>query len=133
MLEWLPQVVSYESGQRFTAADRFKFVKLNGQAQVVPVTAITDRPIGVLRDDTGRNPDVTNTTVGVYQADGMVEVQLSGSIAVNDLVGITATGLAKKLTAGTDNTQYIVGVALRAGVAGDRVLIQLTTPTAKAV
>lgn len=130
-LEWLPQVVSYPSGQQFKPEDRRKFVKLNAQAQVVAVTAITDRPIGVLRDDTG-NAD-SETTVGVYQADGMVEVQLSGSIAVNDLVGITATGLAKKLTAGTDSTQYIVGTALRAGVTGDRVLVQLTLPTAKAV
>lgn len=129
-LEWIPQVYSYGSGQAFAEADRRKFVKLNAAGDVVPVAAITDRPIGVLRDDTG---GATSTTVGVYQGDGEVEVQMSGTVAVNDLIGITATGLGKKLTPGTDSTQYIVGTAVQAGVTGDRVLIHLVIPTAKAV
>lgn len=127
-VEWNVQVVSYKAGADLSTF-RNQFVKLDVNGDVVPVTATTDRAIGVLRDPYG-----VGEVVGVWQADGVAPVKVSASgIAANDLIGVSANGRAVKLVAGTDTTKYIHGVAQEASTAADEVIsVQLVLPTTTA-
>lgn len=126
---WLPHVISYTAGADLTLAAG-QAVKLDVNGNVVLVAAITDRAIGILRD-----AEPIGGTVGVYQGYGIVPFKCAaGGIAAGDLIGVDATGQAKKLVAGTDITQYIHGVAQESSSsAGELVSVAIVIPTAKAV
>jgi hypothetical protein len=127
-VEWLPHVISYVAGADLTGKEGH-FVKLNSDGEVILVAAATDRAIGVLRDG---NPE--GGTVGVYQGYGIVPVSSDATgIAIGDLIGVSADGQAVKLTAGTDTTKYIHGVAQEASTAaGELISVAIVIPTAKA-
>lgn len=127
-VEWLPHVISYPAGADLTGKEG-QWVKLDANGNVILVAAATDRGIGVLRDG-----GVAGATVGVWQGYGVVPAKSgTGGFVPGDLLGVDATGRVVKLTAGTDTTKYIHGVAQEtSGGADERVSVAIVIPTAKA-
>lgn len=129
-VEWLPHVISYRAGADLTGLDG-QWVKLNSAGDVVPITATTDRGIGVLRlHDTG--PE--GSTVGVFQGYGIVPLKVSaGGIIAGDLIGVSTNGRGVKLVSGTDTTKFIHGVAQESSAAADDIIsVAIVVPVAKA-
>jgi hypothetical protein len=84
-------------------------VTQNSDNEVILPTAVTDVPLGVLieGDIEGRS-----VTVRVF---GVCPVIVKGQYAVPAVIGINGTdGKAKKLTAGSEETTYVVGQLLEA-------------------
>lgn len=108
------------------SGQRYRFVKLNASGQAVPVTAITDIPIGVLQND-----PIANQTATVVISGG-TKVRASAAIVLPAVLGVDATGNAKKVVPGTDITQYVVGQAdVAAAATGDIVsaVVNLSSPS----
>lgn len=100
----------------FTAAadlssSQFRFVEL-GSSGVTVVNAATDKPIGVLQNRPKNGEDATVCVLGP------TFVSADGTIAIGASIGTSADGQADSKTPGTDTTQYLLGVALEAGAAG---------------
>lgn len=129
-VEWLPHVISYRAGADLREFEG-QWVKLDGNGDVVPIAATTDRGIGVLRLYDGAP---TGGTVGIFQGYGIVPLKVSaGGIAPGDLIGVSANGRGVKLTAGTDTTKYIHGVAQESSAAADDIIsVAIVVPVAKA-
>lgn len=89
-------------GATVADADKFKFVKLNADHQVILCTGVTDKPIGVLQSP-GSSGDAVDVVV-----EGETQVQADVSLAAGDSIGTSADGQAAKYTA-ADTTKYIVG------------------------
>lgn len=108
-----PVLGSFIAGADLSAL-QYTMVKLNSSGQVVAVAAITDIPIGVLQ-----NKPVSGATAEVLIVGG-TKVLASAAIVLPAVLGTDASGRAKKLAAGTDTTQYIIGQAdVPAGATGD--------------
>lgn len=124
--EWYPKVLSYEAGQDFKSGntvaddDRYKFVKFDANRKIVKLSGASDIPVGILRDDAP-----AGHTVGVYEEGSHASVYLSGTAIPGDPVAATAAGLAIKATTG----KIIVGRVVDGGTDGDRITINLVTPT----
>jgi hypothetical protein len=91
------------------------------------VTAITDRPLGILQNQPKAWFNASSALEGVSEAEvtvsGVTKVVAGGTISVGSVIGTSATGTAVAIVPGTATTQYILGTALTAGVAGDIITI----------
>jgi hypothetical protein len=116
--EWNQSVISLEATTDIAAGICVKIA--SGKAAIAGT--ITDVVIGVTRDSA-----LAGETVPVVTA-GVASVLVSAAISEGALVGTTVTtGRGKSIAAGTDTTQYVVGVALeQATAAADLVSVLLT-------
>lgn len=122
-------------GQDFSApasadlsANQFFFVTLNGSGQLA-VAGANVSCVGVLQD----KPNAAGK-VGEYRAFGVSKVKLNGTVTVNDKVASDASGKGVKATAASVSAgtpeplagSYVMGTALKSGVAGDLIPVLLT-------
>jgi hypothetical protein len=104
--------VSFKAGEDLSSA-QFKFVKLDSSGEVVACTAVTDIPIGVLQNTP------TDGQIAQVAVSGGTKVKAGGTAAPNDLINVSASATAVKLTAGsTGSTSYVVGRFLADAAAG---------------
>jgi hypothetical protein len=105
-------VQSFVAGADLTASQSL-FVKLNASGQVVPVTAITDSPIGVL----------LNAPASGFEAlvalTGIIKVIASAAVTAGAVLSVDAAGKAVTVVPGTDTTRYQVGRALTSASAAN--------------
>lgn len=118
-----------ESQAKFSApagsslsALQFTFVKMS-TTTVIPVTAATDVPVGVVV-----NTPTSGQTAEVVVS-GIVKLKASAAIAVGAPVGTTSGGQAVTLVRGTDTTKFICGMALTAATAANDIITVLLVPT----
>lgn len=93
------------------ASNQFKFVKLNSSGQIVLVSAVTDKPYGVLQNCPGSGQ------AAEVMISGVSKVQADADLAIGNQVGPSADGQAAAYVPGTDTTKYIVGEVLTANTA----------------
>lgn len=97
------------------SSSQFHFVKLSANRTVVIVSAITDKPIGVLQNKPVDGEDAEVLLIG------RSKVKADGTLTAGDLVGVSADGQADAIAAGTDTTVYILGQVTRGAAAGELV------------
>ena len=110
-----PIVVTFEAAADLTGS-QFRFVKLDSAGKVVAVAAITDIPVGVLQN----NPASGQAAEVVVL--GGTKLRAAAAIALPALIGVDTAGKGKKIAAGTDGTQYIVGQADEAAGGADELV-----------
>jgi len=88
------------------SAHHLKFVKLDTNGRVAAIAAATDIPHGVLLN----KPDTLGkaATIGLI---GVGKIQANGAITAGDVIGTSADGQVDGKTAGSDTTEYVVGMA----------------------
>ena len=99
-------LVTYQAAQDLSG-QQFRFVKLDANGQIAPITAVTDIPIGVLQD----KPSAQGRA-GAVMLDGISKVVGGANLAKADQVGPDAQGRAVAYVAGTDTTKYKCGQIL---------------------
>src|SRR5690606_1156624 len=85
------------------SSKQYHFVKLSGNATVAAVSAVTDRPIGVLQNAPRSGEEAIVMGVGVSR------MRVSGTVVPGDVVGVHSDGKALALTPGTDTTAFVAG------------------------
>lgn len=96
---------------------QYTLVKLNGTG-VIGAAAATDICIGILQ-----NAPTSGKTAEVAIS-GVSKLKASAAISAGALVGVTSTGLAVAVVAGTDTTKYVFGQAITAaGASGDIITV----------
>lgn len=98
------QTISRPTGADCSGSQN-KFVKLDANGAVVPVTATTDVPFGLLL-----NAPKAGDTAHVAKT-GVLKAIASSNVAIGDYLGVAADGRVTKVTLGTDTTKYVVGRA----------------------
>jgi len=92
------------------------FVKFSG-GKIVPCSAATDVPMGVLQEG------VPSGRMGEVIVVGFTLVEAGAAITSGALIGTGATAKADAKTPGTDTTEYVVGTLWEdAAASGDLVL-----------
>jgi len=93
---------------------QYYYVKLSTTDTVVVCAAATDVPIGVLQNAP------TSGQAAEIMVTGITKVNSNAALSIGNLIGTAADGQADAKTAGTDTTEYVVGVVLEAsGAAGE--------------
>ncbi len=96
------------------SALQYYYVKLSTTDTVVVCAAATDVPIGVLQNAP------TSGQAAEIMVTGITKVNSNAALSIGNLIGTAADGQADAKTAGTDTTEYVVGVVLEAsGAAGE--------------
>lgn len=90
------------------SAKQYYFVKLSAANTVVACSGATDVPVGILQ-----NAPASGEIAEVMVC-GISKVSADAALSVGNLVGTSADGQADAKTAGTDTTEYSVGVVLQA-------------------
>lgn len=93
------------------SALQYYYVKLSTTDTVVVCAAATDVPIGILQNAP------TSGQEAVIMATGISKVNSNAALSIGNLIGTAADGQADAKTAGTDTTEYVVGVVLEASSA----------------
>lgn len=108
-------IVSKQSAADYSAGtSKYKFVEIATTGKVTVCDGATDVPFGVLQ-----NSPATDELAEVCIF-GVTKVQADADLAVGDLIGTSADGQADAKTAGTDTTEYVVGVVVEnTSAAGD--------------
>lgn len=115
------ELVSASTGADLSAATaQHKAVKLDTNGNVVAIAAITDIPFGILYD-TAASGRVVPVAVR-----GIVKAIAGANIAAGAPVAVKADGTLQ--TAAT--TQYVLGTARTAAVAGDVFPVHISTAAA---
>lgn len=83
----------------------FRAVRLSGVRTVTAISAITDKPLGVLQ-----NTPASGETAQIM-ASGRSKMEASAAITAGATVGVSANGRAVTIVPGTDTTQYVLGIA----------------------
>lgn len=120
-----PVLGTFAAGADLSAL-QWTAVKLNSTGQVVAVAAITDVPIGILQ-----NAPISGAAAEVLIIGG-TKILASAAIALPAVLGVDATGRAKKIAPGTDTTQYVIGQAdIAASATGDIItaVVNFASPT----
>lgn len=93
---------------REAAADlstkQYHFVKLDSNGRVAAVTAITDRPFGILQN----KPNALGIAAEIM-VDGWSQMVGGANVAKGDMLGTNNAGRGVAIVAGTDTTQYVLG------------------------
>jgi hypothetical protein len=120
--------MALEMGPRFAwtvpaavdlTTSQFLLVKyVPGTDSVTPVTAITDKPLGVLN-----NAPIAGDSAEVVMS-GVTKVKLGATVAIDDQVGAKADGSV--ITWAATGT-YLIGRALEAGVIGQIISVAIST------
>jgi len=97
------------------SSKQYTFVKMSGTG-VVGAAAATDVVIGVLQ-----NAPTSGKTAEVAIS-GVTKLKASAAISAGALVGVTSTGLAVAVVAGTDTTKYVYGQAITAASAANDII-----------
>lgn len=127
--------MAFEAAQikvgQFTAsadlsAKQYHFVKMSGNGTVTVCAAITDVPIGVLQN----NP--ASGAAAEVCLFGITKVVADGTLAAGNRIGTSLDGQADAITAGSDTTVTVVGIALNAAAAGETVEMFLNPTGARA-
>jgi hypothetical protein len=127
--------MAYEAAQvkvgQFTAsadlsAKQYHFVKMSGNNTVTVCAAITDVPIGVLQ-----NAPTSGQAAEVCLF-GISKVVADGTLAAGNVIGTSLDGQADAISAGSDTTVYVMGIALNAAAAGDVVEAFINTTAGRA-
>lgn len=96
------------------SSDQYKYVKLSTTDTVILCAAATDVPVGILQNAPTSGQEATIMVTGISK------VNSDAALSIGNLIGTSADGQADAKTAGTDTTQYVVGVVLEAsGAAGE--------------
>lgn len=93
---------------------QYHFVKLDTDGNVAAITAITDRPIGILQNE----PTAAGMAAEVM-CDGVSKIKLDGTSAVADVLGTSDDGSADTIVVGTDETVYACGTCIEGGAVGN--------------
>lgn len=88
------------------SAKQYYFVKLNSSGQVVNVSAVTDKPIGILQ-----NAPASGGTAEVMLY-GISKMSADADLTIGNQIGPSSDGQAAAYAPGTDTTKYIVGEVL---------------------
>jgi hypothetical protein len=89
------------------STQQFCVVKLVTGRKVVPVTAETDIPFGVLQNSPGQDE------LAIVAVAGQTKIRVGGTdVSDTDVLGVDATARARSLTAGTGTTLYVLGRVL---------------------
>jgi hypothetical protein len=88
------------------AGSQYKFVKISAAKTVVLCNGATDVPCGVLQNRPASGAAATVCAIGV------TKVQGDADLAAGNLIGTSADGQADAKTAGTDTTEYVVGIVI---------------------
>lgn len=126
--------ITLTADSTISGTQQFRFVKIvtaadnTGTNSASVCTAITNRPVGVLQNA----PVVKGSQLGEAEVtvSGVTKVQIGGTVAVGDILGINASGQAITIAPGTATTQYILGTALTAGVSGDLIAAAINCASA---
>ena len=103
------------------SSKQFYFVKLTAANTINVCSGATDVPCGILQN----KPSAAGRPA-VVRMFGLSKVSADGAISAGALVGTSADGQADAKTAGTDTTNYVVGVALEAASgAGEIIKVSL--------
>lgn len=93
---------------REAAADlsalQYRFVKLDSNGRVAAITAITDRPFGILQG----KPKALGIAAEIM-VDGWSQMVGGANTAKGDMLGTDAAGRGVAIVAGTNTTQYNLG------------------------
>lgn len=91
------------------------YVKLDSDGKIVPITANTDKPIGIAQDAGVSGDSINVRMLGISKLTG------AEALAVGDAVGPSANGRGEVKVVGTDTTQYVGGTVLGAVANADEV------------
>jgi hypothetical protein len=94
------------------SALQYHFVKLNAAGNVVPITAVTDTPYGVLQNDPLADQECELVLIGI------TKVSADEARVPGDLVGVSADGQAQAVTGGETTVKILGQVRVAAGAAG---------------
>lgn len=106
--------ITLEAGEDLSSK-QYRFVKISS-GKAVACDNATDAPIGVLQNDPASGEEAAITVVGG------TKIVSSASIAAGTKIGTNNTGKADAKVAGTDTTEYTVGVCILAAGADNEVL-----------
>src|SRR5262245_52596610 len=115
----------YIAGADLTSS-QFKIVKFSADNTVVECAAITDKPCGVLQNAPRSGAAATVVVVG------QCKVLASASISAGAVIGTTNAGKAVAIVAGSDTTQYVVGIVSTASGANNEILTAMVDCSAPA-
>jgi hypothetical protein len=108
------------------SSKQYHFVKMSGANTVDVTSAITDKTIGVLQ----------NTPTSGQAAEvcifGITKVVADGNLTAGNLIGTSSDAQADAITAGSDDTVYVVGQALESAAAGNTTTMFLNPSNARA-
>ena len=90
------------------SSDQYKYVKLSTTDTVILCAAATDVPIGILQNAPASGAEAT------IMVTGMSKVSSDAALSIGNQIGTSADGQADAKTAGSDTTEYVVGVVLEA-------------------
>jgi hypothetical protein len=107
------------------AITKFRAVKLSADETVTPVTAITDRSIGVEQFGVSAAEILKGKGASVRLM-GITEMEVSANVAVGDLVSAGTDGRAKTAATG----ERVIGECVKGTTAGAgaRISVQLNLP-----
>ena len=88
------------------SAKQYHFVKLDSAGKAAVVTAITDRPIGVLQNAPTAGQEAEVLVVGG------TKLVAGEAVTEGAVISTTSAGKADSITVGSATTQYILGTAL---------------------
>lgn len=89
------------------SSSQYKIVKLSAARTVTVCAAVTDVPVGVLQS----KPAATGRAAVVRVA-GSTKIQADASLTYGNLIGTSGDGQADAKTAGTDTTEYVLGIMI---------------------
>ena len=87
---------------------QYKYVKLSTTDTVILCAAATDVPIGILQNAPASGAEATIMVTGISK------VSSDAALSIGNQIGMSADGQADAKTAGSDTTEYVVGVVLEA-------------------
>lgn len=90
------------------SSSQYYFVKLSTTDTVIACAAATDVPIGILQNAPTSGQEATIMVTGISK------VSSNAALTIGNLIGTSGDGQADAKTAGTDTTEYVVGVVLEA-------------------
>jgi uncharacterized protein DUF2190 len=90
--------------------------KLDANGNVVPITAITDRPFGIGQDNPNTGGD------GGVMLTGISYMKAGAAFTLPAIIGVDSTGRCVKIVPGTDTTQFAIGQALEAPGAANEII-----------
>ena len=87
---------------------QYKYGKLSTTDTVILCAAATDVPIGILQNAPASGAEATIMVTGISK------VSSDAALSIGNQIGTSADGQADAKTAGSDTTEYVVGVVLEA-------------------
>ncbi len=105
--------ITYQAFGDFRSS-QFQLCKFQASRVVTGCSAAqTDIPCGVIQN----NPNSGEAAVVMHA--GLSKVKAGESITYGNLIGTTSTGAVQALTAGSETTKYIIGMAVESVDSGD--------------